>query len=121
MIRLLYLLMVLFTCTAQASDLKKEQRWADQVIETILDGEEVWLNDGANDFLGIYTDAEEDSNRAVIVMHGTGVHPDWQQVVQPLRVGLTESNWNTLSIQMPVLANEADRCMMRWHHVSMLL
>jgi pimeloyl-ACP methyl ester carboxylesterase len=41
-------------------------------------------------------------------MHGTGIHPDWQQVVQPLRVGLTEHNWNTLSIQMPILANEAE-------------
>jgi pimeloyl-ACP methyl ester carboxylesterase len=41
-------------------------------------------------------------------MHGTGIHPDWQQVIQPLRVGLTKHNWNTLSIQMPVLPNEAE-------------
>ena len=41
-------------------------------------------------------------------MHGTGIHPDWQQVIQPLRVGLTEHNWNTLSIQMPILSNEAE-------------
>ena len=93
---------------AHASDLAKEKRWADQVVDAILDGEAVWLNDGKNDFLGIYTEAEEDKGRAVIVMHGTGIHPDWQQVVQPLRVGLTEHNWNTLSIQMPVLANEAE-------------
>jgi pimeloyl-ACP methyl ester carboxylesterase len=91
-----------------ASDLEKEKRWADQVVDAILDGEAVWLNDGKNNFLSIYTEAEEDKGRAVIVMHGTGIHPDWQQVVQPLRVGLTEDNWNTLSIQMPVLANEAE-------------
>jgi dienelactone hydrolase len=41
-------------------------------------------------------------------MHGTGIHPNWQQVVQPLRVGLTDYNWNTLSIQMPILPNEAE-------------
>ncbi len=41
-------------------------------------------------------------------MHGTGVHPNWQQVIQPLRVGLAEQGWNTLSIQMPVLPNEAE-------------
>ncbi len=93
---------------AFASDLAKEKRWADQVVDAILDGEAVWLNDGSHDFLGIYTEAEEDKGRAVIVMHGTGIHPDWQQVVQPLRVGLTEHNWNTLSIQMPVLANDAE-------------
>ena len=93
---------------ANASDLDKEKRWADQVVDAILDGDAVWLNDGKSDFLGIYTEAEEDKGRAVIVMHGTGIHPDWQQVIQPLRVGLTEHNWNTLSIQMPVLANEAE-------------
>ncbi len=91
-----------------ASDLEKEKRWADQVVDAIIDGEAVWLNDGKNNFLSIYTEAEEDKGRAVIVMHGTGIHPDWQQVVQPLRVGLTEHNWNTLSIQMPVLSNDAE-------------
>jgi len=91
-----------------ASDLAKEKRWADQVIDAIIDGEAVWLNDGKSDFLGIYTEAEENKARAVIVMHGTGIHPDWTQVVQPLRVSLTEHNWNTLSIQMPILPNEAE-------------
>ena len=97
-----------FSFNLYASDLEKEKRWADQVVDAIIDGEAVWLNDGKNNFLGIYTEAEEDKNRAVIVMHGTGIHPDWQQVVQPLRVGLTEHNWNTLSIQMPVLANDVE-------------
>ena len=97
-----------FSFNLYASDLEKEKRWADQVVDAIIDGEAVWLNDGKNNFLGIYMEAEEDKNRAVIVMHGTGIHPDWQQVVQPLRVGLTEQNWNTLSIQMPVLANDAE-------------
>lgn len=91
-----------------ASDLAKEQRWADQVVDAIIDGEAVWLNNGTNDFLGIYTEAGEDKERSVIVMHGTGVHPNWQQVIQPLRVGLTTHNWNTFSIQMPILHNEAE-------------
>ena len=91
-----------------ASDLEKEKRWADQVVDAILDGDAVWLNDGKSDFLGIYTEAEEDKERAVVVMHGTGIHPDWAQVVQPLRVGLTEYGWSTLSIQMPILHNEAE-------------
>ena len=95
--------MLLFLSTnVFASDLAKEKRWADQVVDAILDGEAIWLNDGKSEFLGIYTEAEENKDRAVIVIHGTGIHPDWPQVVQPLRVGLTEHNWNTLSIQMPV-------------------
>ena len=100
--------MIFFLSTGvSASDLNKEKRWAEQVVDAILDGEAIWLEDGSSQFLGIFTESEEESNRAVIIMHGTGVHPDWQQVIQPLRVGLTERKWNTLSIQMPVLANDA--------------
>ncbi len=40
-------------------------------------------------------------------MHGTGVHPNWNQVIQPLRVEMAARGWHTISIQMPVLANEA--------------
>ena len=108
LIRLFLITLVAFSGNALASDLAKEKRWADQIVDAILDGEAIWLNDGTSDFLGIYTEAEEDKGRAVIVMHGTGIHPDWQQVVKPLRVGLIEHDWNTLSIQMPILPNEAE-------------
>jgi len=107
-IRLLIITLAVLSFTTHASDLAKEKRWADQVVDAILDGDAIWLNGGTSEFLGIYTEAEEDKSRAVIVMHGTGIHPDWQQVIQPLRVGLTEHNWNTLSIQMPILPNEAE-------------
>jgi pimeloyl-ACP methyl ester carboxylesterase len=107
-IRVLFVALLALSFNLQASDLAKEKRWADQVVIAILDGEAIWLDDGTSEFLGIYTEAEEDRGRAVIVMHGTGIHPDWQQVIQPLRVGLTEHNWNTLSIQMPILPNEAE-------------
>jgi len=106
--KILTVLLMFVAVAAQASDLAKEKRWADQVIEAIIDGDAVLLNDGSSNFLGIYTRATENTGRTAIIMHGTGVHPDWQQVIQPLRVGLTEHGWNTLSIQMPVLGNEAE-------------
>jgi pimeloyl-ACP methyl ester carboxylesterase len=100
------LMLVSLAC---ASDREKENRWAEQVVESLLDGEAVYLNDGRAEFLAIETEsAGGDLRKAAIVMHGTGVHPDWPTVVLPLRVGLTESGWHTLSIQMPVLANEAE-------------
>lgn len=107
-IRLIFITLFALSFNCHASDLAKEKRWADQVVDTIIDGEAIWLSDGKNDFLSIYTEADENKGRAVIVMHGTGIHPNWEQVVQPLRVGLTGHNWNTLSIQMPILANEAE-------------
>jgi pimeloyl-ACP methyl ester carboxylesterase len=99
---------VFWAGVAHASDLEKEQRWAEQVVDSLLDGEAVYLNDGRSDFLALETpSAEAGSRKGAILMHGTGVHPNWPTVVLPLRVGLTDSGWHTLSIQMPVLANEA--------------
>ena len=100
---------LLAVSAVHATDLEKETRWAEQVVDSLLDGEAVNLNDGRADFLAIETaSTDAASRRAVVVMHGTGVHPNWPTVVQPLRVGLTESGWHTLAIQMPVLANEAE-------------
>ena len=106
--KFIFVVILLISPSLQASDIAKEKRWAEQVVDAIMDGEAVWLNSEGNKFLGIYTKSEEDKAKVVIVMHGTGAHPDWPQVVQPLRVGLIEYGWSTLSIQMPVLANEAE-------------
>lgn len=98
-----------FSAAMPASDLAKEKRWADQVIEALLDGEAITLNDGKTGFLGILTETvSEKPAGGAIVLHGSGVHPDWPQVVHPLRVRLTAHGWTTLSLQLPVLANEAE-------------
>jgi len=58
-----------------ASDLGKEQRWREQVADSIMDGEEVdVMADGLGVF-GIYTEATNDSEKGIIVVHGTGIHP----------------------------------------------
>jgi len=99
----------LFAPAANASDTAKERRWAEQVIDGLLDGEAVWLNDGASQkFLGILTEGDAESGRAVILMHGLGVHPNWPDVIYPLRVGLLDHGITSLSIQMPILANGVD-------------
>lgn len=105
------LLATLFSAVAGAtnSDAGKEQRWAEQVIDGLLDGDEVWLSDPeGHEFLGIYTEGDGDSGHAVILVHGIGVHPNWPDVIYPLREGLLEHGTTTLSIQMPILANEAE-------------
>lgn len=106
--RILLLLCLCFMTTVQASDVAKEKRWADQVVDALLDGDAVYLKADKHEFLSIYTEAEEASKKGMIVVHGTGIHPDWDQVVQPIRVEMASLGWNTLSIQMPILANEAE-------------
>ncbi|MDH5601828.1 MAG: alpha/beta hydrolase family protein [Gammaproteobacteria bacterium] len=105
---ILSLLLSTVLFSVQASDLAREKRLADEIIDSIMDGEPEYLSDGKNKFLSIYmeTDAEKPKG-AVIIMHGRGYHPNWKDVVRPLRIGLPESGWHTLSIQMPVLEKDA--------------
>jgi len=94
---------------ASNSDVAKEKRWAEQVIDGLLDGDELWLTDtSGHEFLGILTEGDTNSGRAVILVHGIGVHPNWPDVIYPLREGLLEHGTTTLSIQMPILANDAE-------------
>lgn len=79
---------------------------ADEIRDTILDGTVISLNDGSHPFMGILTEAEQPRG-AVIILHGRGFHPDWQDVAHPLRTGLAEKGWTTLSLQMPVLEKDA--------------
>ncbi len=94
---------------ATKSDVAKERRWAEQVIDGLLDGDEIWLSDpGGHEFLGILTEGDTDSGRAVILAHGIGVHPNWPDVIYPLREAFLENEITSLSIQMPILRNEAE-------------
>lgn len=88
------------------ADLAREKRMADEIIDAILDGEPIELSAGSQPFMGIFTAAENPKGN-VLILHGRGFHPDWPTFVQPLRVGLVEHGWNTLTIQMPVLEKTA--------------
>jgi len=91
-----------------SSDMAKEKRWADQVVDGIIVGDAVWLEADGNKFLGIYTENDTDNAKgAVLLLHGSGVHPNWPDIIQPLRSELPTHGWTTLSIQMPILANDA--------------
>ncbi len=106
-LQILVLLVSLVPNLLSASDLEREKRLSDQIVDAIFDGDPFFLNADGHEFLSIYMEAAEPSKRAVLLMHGRGYHPDWENVTRPLRVGLTEHGWNTLSIQMPVLDKEA--------------
>jgi len=93
-----------------SADLAREIRMKQQVADYIMQGDAVMLQDAIaeHEFLSIYTEAETDSPKgAVIIMHGRGFHPNWPELVYPLRTGLPQHGWHTLSIQMPVLDTAA--------------
>lgn len=106
---LTFILLLFAAPDLPASDFAKEKRWADQIVDMLIDGEAVWLESGGHRFLAIYTEANTPRpKRGVILMHGIGVHPNWNQVIYPLRTGLAERGMSTLSLQMPILRNEAE-------------
>jgi pimeloyl-ACP methyl ester carboxylesterase len=99
-----------FLYAATQSDTAKELRWSEQIVDQLIDGEEVLLVARKHRFLAIYTPAEETpALGTVVLIHGTGAHPDWPQVIQPLRSGLAENGWQSLSLQMPLPPEGADQ------------
>lgn len=106
---LLLALFVAAPASATKSDVGKESRWAEQVIEGLLDGDAAWLDDGnGHQFLGIFSEAGNAAGRAVVLVHGIGAHPNWADVIYPLRDALVQHEITSLSVQMPILANDAD-------------
>ena len=76
---LLYFACFVFACqspAAYASDLDKEKRWSEQIVDALLVGEAVQLDADGTSFLGIYTEASEGSgDRAGRASRGPG--PDY--------------------------------------------
>ena len=99
----------LFLNLGHAYDNAKEKRWANQVADSIMVGDAEWLNVGKNKIFAIYTEnTTKNTLGAAIVIHGVGVHPNWDQIIRPIRSQLPDYGWTTLSIQMPILANDAN-------------
>lgn len=93
---------------ASKSDLAKEKRWEEQIVDSLLVGEDMHLTSDGTEFLALYAEPDSDEDKgAVILLHGIGVHPAWPDVIDPLRMELPALGWHTLSLQMPVLSNEA--------------
>lgn len=102
-------LLLTATSTAAApttTNVTREQNWANEIVDMLVVGEAVWLAARDHKFLGLYTAAAGGSKRAVILLHGKGVHPAFG-LIDKLRSDLAEAGFHTLSLQMPILDNEA--------------
>ena len=102
-------LAALFSLVAFAeptADYAREKKWADEVVPGLVVGDPVYLQTprGHHKFLTLFTPVEGD--KAAIVVHGMGIHPDWG-MIGTLRTELADRGFATLSIQMPVLAADA--------------
>ncbi|NKB35944.1 MAG: DUF3530 family protein [Gammaproteobacteria bacterium] len=102
LIRVLFLMSLTLTVLADSS---YELRLSRQLAEEQASADAYWLKSGSAQFLALYRQQQGSQVRgAVILLHGMGAHPDWPDVIQPLRESLPELGWATLSLQMPVLS-----------------
>lgn len=103
---LIGLLLLVAVPSFAASDYAREKKWADEITPGIVVGDPVYIEQAnGHKFLGIYTEAPG-AKMGLIVVHGIGIHPDWG-MVGTLRQSLAEQGYTTLSIQMPILAVDA--------------
>jgi alpha-beta hydrolase superfamily lysophospholipase len=96
--------------TAQpAIDYAREERWAQEIVPSIVVGDAVWLATPTRaKVLAIVTEAPDAPKGGVVVVHGLGVHPDYG-MIGGVRTDLAEAGYTTLSVQMPVLGAGASR------------
>ena len=102
----LMVVLVAYASYSTASFKYREQRWATQILDSQMIGEAVWLKVKQDKFLALYTPAAKPEG-AVILMHDAGLNPDWPDVISPLRRELPGHGWTTLSLQMPLLPQNA--------------
>ncbi|MEI6720035.1 MAG: DUF3530 domain-containing protein [Betaproteobacteria bacterium] len=90
-------------CAQNLSDTGREKRWAEEVVPGLVVGDAVQLQTGdAIRFLALHVPVER-PKAAVLLTHGPGLHPD-HGLTGELRVSLADRGYETLSLQMPVLA-----------------
>ena len=109
----IFLLSFMLDGQASAKDIQaqnREQQIAEKLALNADADEIISLKASGERFIGLYKSARtnkvNETHGVVILVHGMGAHPDWPDVISPLRRRLTEFGWSTLSIQMPILSPE---------------
>jgi pimeloyl-ACP methyl ester carboxylesterase len=101
--------LVIASVAADATDDSREDRWAEEILPSIVVGDPVWLGTPSRKrVLALLTVPATAPKGAVIIVHGLGVHPDFG-MIGGLRSRLADAGYATLSVQMPVLAANTPR------------
>ena len=92
-----------------AANQAREKLLANELIERIGENDVVWLKEDDRPFLALLSDHSSAKRRGgVILLHDLDAHPDWPEVISPLRLGLPDKGWPTLSLQLPLLSDDIE-------------
>ena len=104
---LLTLCFTVFSVNSDPLDRARELQVGKKLEEELEEEKFIWLDANGEQFQAILSkQTNEQAKGAAIILHGMGAHPDWPQLISPLRKALPEYGWTTLSIQMPIIAAE---------------
>ncbi len=87
------------------ADYAREKKWADEIVPSVVVGDAVYLEAQDRKFLTLFAEAAN-AKAGLVIVHGIGVHPE-HGLIGVLRGNLADQGYTTLSIQMPILAVEA--------------
>jgi hypothetical protein len=90
-------------------DFERESRMIAEIEDSVMDGDVEYLPlKDDKEVFSIYMEPDADTPKGgVIILHSRGYHANWSNAIKPLRIGLAEKGWHTLSVQMPVLDKNA--------------
>ncbi len=84
---------------------KQEAQWTLLLKKKLNPKEIVTLTADSKQFLALFQAPRSAKTAgAIIMLHGQAAHPDWPDIIQPLREKLPDYGWATLSVQLPILA-----------------
>lgn len=91
---------------ALGTEAGQADRWAEELAASLPPGQIQRLGAEGDEFLAIYTEQLKPTPAgAVILLHDTGAHPDWPEVISPLRRELPDHGWSTLALHIPAAAD----------------
>ena len=102
---LISLILLMSASAYAAPDYAREKKWADEITPGIVVGDALYLEATGHKFLTLYTEAAS-AKAGLVIVHGIGVHPE-HGLIGVLRSRLVDEGYTTLSIQMPILAVDA--------------
>ena len=97
--------LILFGLSTPAAPYSEYEDEITQILsQRVPEQEIVRLRTPGSEFITLYRKASLIHVRgAAIIIHPLGAHPDWPEVIAPMRTRLPDAGWATLSLQMPIL------------------
>lgn len=81
----------------------RDSYWAGQLERSPSAGDIVQLGQEEQKFLALFrADTTGTRHGGAVLLHPMGAHPDWPEVIAPLRRALPGYGWASLAIQLPV-------------------